>query len=236
MLAIFPEISSCAAASDCERLAALVRKYFGGDNPGALVLDLQKIIDSIGIPISYRSMSLAGAIAYRDKDGKFEVSMMASDALGSFAKRFTLAHLLGHFFLHIQPKIAQGDADQGGFKEQISPLDRYQDGLGLEDLTAVQFAQEDLADRFAAAILVPGGLLKRLMTQETSLDALASRLQVTSQFLTRRLEDLGAGPKAIQNTVPNPVQKPVAPAARSTEDRSSGMNRIREIARQLERK
>jgi Zn-dependent peptidase ImmA (M78 family) len=88
-------------------------------------------------------------------------------------RRFTAAHELGHYRLHLAPALAQcdpADAEMTQSDEQIAES-------GEDDLTA----KERQANRFAAELIMPEALCRTLF------DRYASRYGRTARFLVHHL-------------------------------------------------
>ncbi len=163
MIAIFPEIAVAAEKRDYDQLAILTRKYFCKDASTKPALDIHNLIKNFGIPVTKLSLREKGMIAVRDERGQILCSIAISDGLTLHEENFLLAHMLGHFLLHIQPRIARAEWSSSGFREEILPSDRYthvQHSAGHDQ--ALRIAEIE-ADRFAAALLMPTGMFKRAM-------------------------------------------------------------------------
>ena len=190
MIAIFPEIASCAAAGDLERLAVLVRLYFGGDETFAPVLETEQLLVGAGIEVQRLSLDYEGALLAKDERGAFRIVAALRQGLTKTEERFLLAHLLGHYLLDIQPMIAGGELQVRGFRESLSPLHRY--GSTSRQATGDRDAELDArADRFASCLLLPSALLKRAYAKMGAAKPTAHFFGVTLQCLQRRLEDTG---------------------------------------------
>jgi hypothetical protein len=97
----------------------------------------------------------------------FSIGVRATDA--SVRKRFTVAHELAHYILHLNKL-------NGGLFEDVM----YRGGLSSREETE--------ANQMAADILMPFRLISRLVDQgEDTLEKLAKRLQVSSVALKIRL-------------------------------------------------
>jgi Zn-dependent peptidase ImmA (M78 family) len=218
MIAIFPEIT--AAVFDTERLCVLVRRYFGG-RP-APRFDVADLAAEVGIAIRRTHLERIGALIARDVGGKFDITIIINDRLPEFEARFLTAHLLGHYFIHVTPQIAKGELRIGGYRETMSPLERYVRG-GPEDVV------ETAADEFAAALLMPKGMLAKAYQSLGDVSRLANFFGVTATCAKARLEAAGlikgerhANFLAAERSLPDHnqkqrgqpvrIQQPVAPA------------------------
>ena len=192
MLALFPEISQKAQAGDLESLAVLIRTYFSGDLATKPRIDALATVRSFGIPVGMAPIKYFGAIAVKDDCGDIRASIIIRDQLTKEQQSFVLCHLLGHFVLQIQPRLAKMEWNSSGFKELIEPARRYAFGEGVTGVSAQDFAAEDAADRFAGALLMPGAMLRRAMEKLASPDKVAEVFGVAREVLERRLDDLGS--------------------------------------------
>ncbi len=196
MLAIFPELAAVAANQDIETLACLVRRYFGGEQTFSPKIDMQALACNVGIKISSITIEDYGAIAAKDQSGSFVVDIVLAElADGDRQERnFLIAHMLGHYFLHIQPFLLRGEWSNTGFKEEYRPLLRYQqDSYSLHQNQELMWEQE--ADRFAAAILLPKSLLLRAKKKLSRIETIAQFFNVSILFLERRLEEISTEKK-----------------------------------------
>jgi Zn-dependent peptidase ImmA (M78 family) len=248
MIAIFPKIAGCAASGDIERLAVLVRDYYAGDEKFAPQLDLAGLTQRAGIVLSSQQIDGMGAILVTDQRGTFQVHVVLHQDLVQKEERdFLLAHLLGHFFIDLQPLIARGDTKINGIKEFQSPLERFARGG-----TKAERADAS-ADQFAAALLLPRGMLKRAHEKIQDLTRIAGFFGTTPEVIRRRLAQLGTpmestqepanffvaeaelarkGGVASQNATPEPKEEKIE----TGEAQASGskMDRIRKLAMALE--
>jgi hypothetical protein len=197
MLALFPELSACAKAKDIEKLAILVRTYFAGADATKAQFDVLSTVRQFGIPVGVAPIKYFGAIAVRDDGGDIRASILVRENLEAKQQRFILAHILGHFLLQIQPRLASSDWRSSGFKELIDPSRRYAVAEGLSHLSAADFAAEDMADRFAGALLMPSAMVKRAMEKLGDVVRVAAFFAVDLDVLERRLEDIGVADHAV---------------------------------------
>ena len=193
MIAIFPEIASRAAAGDAEGLGILIRKYFGGAEPTAPRIDMRNLISSVGIKIEAMTLPALAALLAKDDRGSFEIVALLKQGLDPLAERFMLAHMLGHFLFDIQPQIARGEWTVSGFQEFTCPLKRYSVGFNAAELSVADLKVEERADNFAAALLLPRGMVRRAMDRLGDPEQVAAFFGVTRACLTRRLDQMSSG-------------------------------------------
>jgi len=190
MIAIFPEIVATAAAGDSERLAILVRQYFGAAESRAPKLDVSKLAESAGLAVRSLKIDARGALLAKDERGSFQIAIVLHPHLTAGASQFMLAHLLGRYLLEVQPMIARGDWQASGFQERDCALTRYAQGgaggqQGSQTLRAVA-----AADAFAAALLLPAAMLERALEKLQDHGRVASFFGVHPSLVRRRLDDL----------------------------------------------
>ncbi len=188
MIAIFPEIRAAAARGDLEGLSILVRKYFADTEKYKPIVNIEQLVEKMGIPIEQIPMDSKGSIFAKDEKGRFRVAIGICDGLSVSEERFLIAHLLGHFLFDLQPLIAEGDLTSLGFKEIISPEKRYMNsGYGHNDSMA---QSEKLSDDFAAALLLPKAMVERAYEKLGTYKKTAEFFMVNELVLRRRLEEM----------------------------------------------
>jgi hypothetical protein len=188
MIAIFPELATCAAGGDVERLAVLARRYFGAGDGRAPRLDVHGLLEDAGLKVRRIAFDPVGALVGRDEGGAFTVAIVVSDRLDPDQERFLLAHALGHYLFDVQPPLSRGEWQASGFREAQCPLRRYVQGMHTG--TGGAFDPEDRADRFAGALLMPLGMVRRAMERLGDVDAAAKVFGVSAPCLRRRLLDI----------------------------------------------
>ncbi len=233
MIAIFPQLAACAAAKDTEKLAVMVRTQFGFTSPK---IDAAELLTSIGVESESLDLDCAGNLLVRDEKGQFSVIALLPAGLTKDVRQFRLAHLLGHFLLHVQGGIAGGTYKDHGFRELTCPYARYLSGTsagGINASSSDEAAAEDLADEFAAAVLLPKSLMEAAAAKGAKGAELASFFGCSPDLVACRLarlglvkQDVGAGKKSTQaNAKDN---------AKANASGMGGMARLREIASRLE--
>ncbi|MGE0174290.1 MAG: ImmA/IrrE family metallo-endopeptidase [Oligoflexales bacterium] len=251
MLAIFPKVAECALDQDVEKLACMVRHYFGADKGYRPQISVLEICESISLPVYKYDLNYAGALVCKDQAGAFEACLFLNGNFATeFEREFTTAHMLGHFLLHIQPSIIRGELKSRGFKEAVSVHERY--AKGVYDGTR-EAALEKQADDFAASLFMPYGMLNRARLRIGDNNKLADFFGVPPGVLARRIQtisqaELTPEPGLVHKNadvehVPSPnflqlyqtMDKAKAEPPRAEAPKSGkGMDRIREIARKLD--
>jgi hypothetical protein len=217
-LSLFPKILKASEAKDFEALAILMRQLFGGLSGPKPVLDLDHLLKEFGLIFQEKPIHL-GTIALDDRKGQLRIGASIRPGLPFFESLFLKAHILGHFLIHLQPAIARGDGPMTGFIEKESPLIRYM-GSGKKD------RQENEADQFAAALLIPLGM--GLKSKEILKDPKkAARLfQVPESFVSARWDSFHPT-LAPQKTIPAP------PVVKS--DGPRPFSRLRSLAQKIDK-
>jgi Zn-dependent peptidase ImmA (M78 family) len=118
----------------------------------------------------------SGVVARRGK----QVLILVEQSDPPYRKRFTIAHELGHHFLHL--------SSDGEFVDQEVDILREE---GTGDLDSPRTSQEVEANQFAAALLMPAELVKREWPKYQSIEGMARRFQVSWQAMGIRIVQLG---------------------------------------------
>lgn len=112
---------------------------------------------------------ILGAIRYdKDKPG---FTILLNKNQTSKQKRFTLAHELGHFFMH---------------KEILESEE-----IHVDIMYKIKDEEEKEVDYFAGALLMNRMLLEKMYEKTTSIAELADIFDVTTSAMTVRLDTLG---------------------------------------------
>lgn len=259
MIAIFPELVACANERNMEELAKLVLRYFASGKFHRR-LSMEKVVERFGIRITRQDGKYLGMIAARDEKGKFSIGCMIRPNLPFAEEQFLIAHLFGHFLLHIQGHIARAEWGSSGFKEIDSPLQRYL--KSREASSDSQIDPKDLeADSFASNILMPTAVIQKSLAAKLSHAELAGLLGVTPEAILFRISELQSATLTRASNSPKIINQPtnrsespmvshkdnpramleVDRSKRNLEQQSSGepvisakgMDRIRELANRL---
>jgi Zn-dependent peptidase ImmA (M78 family) len=145
-------------------------------------------------------------------------------------RRFSVAHELGHYLLHVRPYFAQHSSDDAGAPlgvvEALPTDGEQEDGAQLQghlmlpagnagsanrvdaDEGAAQWRVEEEANRFAAELLMPAEIVAALaLTYGSQMGPgdlvwrLASEMLVSRATVQRRLHDLGLVPPKRRTTL-----------------------------------
>lgn len=136
-------------------------------------VDIVRIANEIGIEIYETKLKneISGAIRYKQDERKFEI--LVNEENSAQRKRFTIAHELGHYFLH--------KAYLENEKVHIDIL--YRDAKNKFD--------EKKVDYFAGAILMNKILLEKFSQITDSVTELAQIFDVSESAMIVRLDILG---------------------------------------------
>ena len=113
------------------------------------------------------SGSLSGFITYDDPATKSHPKIFIEKSMSPERKKFTLAHELGHHFLH------------EGIKLRLDNLDYSSNSKNT--------VEESGANYFAAALLMPKELLIRLINKKKSVEEIAEYFQVSLSAARNRI-------------------------------------------------
>ena len=259
MIAIFPEIINLVLNQDVERLAYAVRKYHGYPSSRAPVLDLDKMLENIGIQCgNWQMQDLAGIVA-QDQGGSFQVSMGWPEAMASESElRYLKAYLLGRFYLDLSPAIASSGELSGGYKIDRKCWRELASGGSLEGQPSDDLGWRQ-AHAFAQSLLLPKAMVRKAWAVIGNRTEVARFFAVTEQFLQARLNEseakLDSTPpmssrsnlaetkqpdrsRKHSHTTMTPEANKKAPAKvesnRSPQALKSGLARLRQLAKQMD--
>lgn len=145
-----------------------------------MVVDPVKLANSAGLRVfnaKFGQDKVHGLIALRG--GTPMVYVNADDH--SVRKRFTIAHELGHFFLHFAGKEGEFIDDADNFRVPVEPDAAWTD----------ERRKEWEANVFAAALLMNEGLVRRIWPEIRDIEGMARWFQVSQQAMAIRLDELG---------------------------------------------
>jgi Zn-dependent peptidase ImmA (M78 family) len=145
-----------------------------------MVVDPVKLANGAGLRVynaKFGQENVHGLIALRG--GTPRVYVNADDH--SVRKRFTIAHELGHFFLHLASSEGEFIDDADNFRVPVEP-----DTAWTEERR-----QEWEANVFAAALLMNERLVRRMWPEIRDIEGMARWFQVSQQAMAIRLDELG---------------------------------------------
>lgn len=137
------------------------------------LVSLAEMAQGLGIKVfeddlSSISGSLSGFITYDDPKKKTHPKIFIEKNMSSERKRFTLAHELGHHFLH------------EGIKLRLDNLDY--------SASSKDTIEESEANYFAASLLIPKELLLRKLEEGLPLHELAAYFKVSLSAMKNRVK------------------------------------------------
>lgn len=194
MIAIYPKLIQLGRSGQIESLACAVREYYGEDQAYAKSLNVWRLCQSIGIGLRERD-ELAGGLARivaRDERGQFEICIERSAKMsGTLTDQLLIAHLLGHGFLDLVPKIAEGEIRSPAvFTEGVVPILSSYEAEGLWK-TERSLSLEHNADHFALALLMPKRFILAALEKFRATDKVARFFQLPEAVITARIHSLG---------------------------------------------
>jgi Zn-dependent peptidase ImmA (M78 family) len=162
---------------EIEAKAAQVLRDHGMLN---MVVDPVRLANTSGLRVynaKFGGENVHGLIAVRG--GKATVYVNAEDY--PVRKRFTIAHELGHFHLHLA----------GGEGEFIDEADNFRVPVEPDAAWTTERRQEWEANVFAAALLMNEALVRQKWPEIQDVDGMARWFQVSQQAMAIRLAELG---------------------------------------------
>jgi Zn-dependent peptidase ImmA (M78 family) len=138
-------------------------RHFGLDSRDRLT----EIAEEFGIDVLYRPAESYDGALLRIRDAQRGCIVINSRIREESRKRFTLAHEIGHFVLP-------------GQQEVSTPCKQQR----IENWDADLYRSELEANRFAAEILMPRGLMAEFVQSEPSLESIRSIAQLCGTSLT----------------------------------------------------
>lgn len=151
-------------------------------------MDLERIVKDHNIKVKQADLTAKGYSGYvaRKADDTWEIVINSTQTTGR--KRFTIAHELGHFFLHAD-RITKGKAriDQIDYIEKQNLDTEIDDYMHIEEVEANQFAAE---------VLMPESIVRRIAKSSYTINsdarrALADYFRVSPSAMYYRLKYLG---------------------------------------------
>ncbi len=163
-----------------EQIESRARDVLRHHNLTTVPIDPVVLANREGIKVNNAKFSddnLVGMIIKRGND----ISMLVNRSDPPFRKRFTIAHELGHHFLHLM--------HDGEYVDKEANLFRQQSG-GEHELTPAR-RREIQANMFAASLLMPAHEILRYWEERQSIEDLARIFGVSTEAMGYRITSLG---------------------------------------------
>lgn len=139
------------------------------------------LANHLGIKVNNAKFSednLSGLVAKRGN----HIQILVNQSDQGYRKRFTIAHEIGHFLLHLQDK-------DGEFADHEADLFRMEPG---EEVQATAPRQREVeANRFAAALLMDEELVRSQWGKVGSMKAMSRLFNVSESAMGYRIGSLG---------------------------------------------
>lgn len=139
-------------------------------------VDVEGLTKALGIDLHYAYLDPAISGQIERCGDRYRITVNANDA--KTRQRFTIAHELGHFVYH-RPVIGDGVDDDRAYRS--TEIGKYHN-------TNIGPHEESEANRFAAFLLMPEDIVRRLRDENLDADTMARRLGVSRQAMNIRLE------------------------------------------------
>ena len=141
----------------------------------SIPVDPVTLANNIGIKVNnavFSDDNLSGLIAKRGEN----ISILVNTSDPPYRKRFTIAHELGHHFLHL--------LSDGEFVDK--KVDLFRDNEGGDQTKQIEVQ----ANQFAAALLMPSELVKIEYQKNNDISNLARKFNVSEEAMGYRLQRL----------------------------------------------
>lgn len=163
---------------EIEREADRIRQRHGLTS---VPVDPVVLANRLGIRVNnaqFATDGISGMIARRGE----VTTMLINHAEPPYRKRFTIAHELGHHFLHMT-----------GDEEDIvdNEVDLFRTGGDDDEAVTEERRREIQANQFAAALLMPEEFVRELRSLLPDVGSLARAFNVSEEAMGYRLNQLG---------------------------------------------
>lgn len=164
-----------------ERLEELTSEILLKNDMYKIPVDVIKIANENDIKVYEGDLNkkISGAIRYKKEENEFEILVNKNDI--KVRQRFTIAHELGHYFLH-----------QDFLKNEEIHIDTMYRTVGRSGLEIEEERErEKEVDYFAGALLMNKTLLEKMHKENNTIKELAEIFNVSISAMTVRLDVLG---------------------------------------------
>jgi Zn-dependent peptidase ImmA (M78 family) len=171
-----------------KRIQKIIEQLLGQTNILIPPVDVRRVAQNINIQVHEEELGDISGLIFREGS---QVTIGVNSSHHENRKRFTIAHEIGHFYLHAQNPL---------FVDKVFAV-KLRDHASSEAINM----DEIEANAFAAELLMPTHMLRKDLQQVSSdildytadgsldivLDRLAKTYQVSKQAMTIRLANLG---------------------------------------------
>ncbi len=171
--------------ADIDRAIKKAEKLAREHNPKTLIpfpfenidRDAGDLIIKIG---GVKDENISGVLDYKNEKGVEQFRIFVNDSKSSERMYFTLAHELGHYFLHKKELIKKGLVIDSGEMIEIFRADNV-----LSD------TKEKEANYFAATLIMPADKVKEVWNMLNDIEKCADFFRVSKLAMSIRLSTLG---------------------------------------------
>jgi Zn-dependent peptidase ImmA (M78 family) len=171
-----------------KRIQKIVEQLLGQMNIPIPPIDVRKVAQNINIIVHEEELGDISGLIFREGS---QVTIGVNSNHNENRKRFTIAHEIGHFYLHAQNPLFVDKVFVVKLRDHVSS-----EAVNIEEMEA---------NAFAAELLMPTHMLRKDLQQVSSdtldyaadgsldmvLERLAKTYQVSKQAMTIRLVNLG---------------------------------------------
>jgi len=192
MFTVFPELVRSAWASDEERLAIWVHRYFGSGAPLRTRMEYEEMLNKAGGRLCYdTSLDSFGTVLITEERFANPVFCIKKD-IDWIEQRFLIAQLFGRFLFDYQVKLVTGHPKMTSTVEQTSPYQRF---LLCKRAKCSHFQRREkrilsLSDEFAGALLLPKLWLRKFVEEEKDPLRIANHFAIPLNFLHARIKHI----------------------------------------------
>ena len=164
-----------------QKLEDLTSEILMNNDMYKIPVDVIKIANSNDIKVYEGDLNkkISGAIRYNKDENKFEILINKNDI--KVRQRFTIAHELGHYFLH-----------QDFLKSEEIHVDIMYRSINNNEAEIEKLREKEKeVDYFAGALLMNRTLLEKMHKENDSIKELAEIFNVSVSAMTVRLDILG---------------------------------------------
>lgn len=151
----------------------VLKKYINEAPP----LKIEALVQDLGIEVRHTDIDdgASAHLTYDEVNDKFVITV--NDSENTNRKNFSIAHELGHFFLHRDEVKKQKRMDRGPIENASKPEERQ---------------REIEANKYASVLLVSNQALDKFLSsigeQKISVDQLSEKFEVSTQVMRIRMK------------------------------------------------